>query len=335
MEPSQNYQNQLVYKVIILIFLSCFLLYGQNDTTSVKLFFAGDVTLANHFENHVKEDYTYAFRKLKWFSDADISMVNLENPLTKNGKKVEKSYNFRSRPDYTKILLDGGIDIVTIANNHIYDYGPIGLLDTIQKLKENNIHYIGAGRNIYEAQHPVIFYIKDKRIAYFAFYGTHKHSDSHPASEDSSGTVLRRLSLIKEGIARFRNQVDFVIVNFHWGSEKADHPGKDQIYFAHKVIDFGADIIVGHHPHVLQGIEKYKDKIIAYSLGNFIFGGNSRKTYFTAILQIELFEKKISASVIPIKVNYWQPFRLDGAEGEKVVSRIKNLSADFENSIFK
>jgi len=324
----------MINKIIILLFFPLFLLFGQNDSTSVKLYFAGDVTLANHFENHVKQKYTYAFKKLKWFADADISMFNLENPLTMNGKKVEKAYNFRAKPEYVKILLDGGVDIVTIANNHIYDYGPVGLKDTIQKLAQNNIHYIGAGRNINEAQHPVIFYIKNKKIAYFAFYGTHKHSDSHPATKDSAGTALRRLSLIKEGITKFRDKVDFIIVNFHWGIEKADHPGKDQIFFAHKVIDYGADIIVGHHPHVLQGIEKYNGKIIAYSLGNFIFGGNSRKTYSTAILQIDISGNNIDASVIPIKVNYWQPYRLDGPEGAEVVKFIKDLSADFKESIF-
>ena len=324
----------MINKLITLLFFPLFLLFGQSDSTTLKLYFTGDVTFANHFENHVKENYAYAFNKLRWFAEADISMLNLENPLTKNGKKVEKAFNFRARPEYVKVLLDGGVDIVTIANNHIYDYGAVGLHDTIQKLAENNIHYIGAGRNIDEAQHPVIFYIKGKKIAYFAYYGTHKHSDSYPATNDSAGTALRRLKLIKEGIGRFRDQVDFVIVNFHWGIEKADHPGKDQIYFAHKVIDYGADVIVGHHPHVLQGIEKYKNKIIAYSLGNFIFGGNSRKTYTTAILQIELSDKKIEASVIPIKVENWQPYRLNGEEGNKVINLIKTLSADFEGSIF-
>jgi poly-gamma-glutamate capsule biosynthesis protein CapA/YwtB (metallophosphatase superfamily) len=262
-------------------------------------------------------------------------MLNLENPLTANGQKVEKTYNFRARPEYVKILKDAGVDIVTIANNHIYDYGPEGLFDTITNLSKNDIYYIGAGRNIFEARHPVIFYIKEKKIAYFAYYGTHKHSDSYPATTDSAGTAMRRLKIIQEDIARFRDQVDVVIVNFHWGIEKAELPGKDQISFAHQVIDYGADLIVGHHPHVLQGIEKYKNKIIAYSLGNFIFGGNSRKTYNTAVLQIDISGDTISATLIPIKVNYWQPFWLEGTEGEQVLDHIKKISAPFKESIFK
>lgn len=305
------------------------------DTGKVVLHFTGDVTLANHFERHVDNNLEYAFSKIKWFADADISMVNLENPLTSRGAPVEKQFTFRARPQYSKILKDAGVDIVTLANNHIYDYGPIGLNDTLEKLLADSIYFIGAGRNINEARHPVIFYIKGLKIAYFAYYGTHKHSDSHPAVGDSSGTALRQLPIIKEDIEKFRTKVDYVIVNFHWGIEKAEYPGQDQIYFAHSVIDYGADIIVGHHPHVLQGIEKYKGKIIAYSLGNFIFGGNSRKMYDTAILKIELKKKKdIAVSVIPIKVNYWQPQLLNGKKGQSVINSIKKISAKFEQSIF-
>ncbi len=323
-----------INKITIFILFTITSLFAQNDSLKIKLYFAGDVTFANHFENHVKDNYTYAFKKLQWFSDADVSMFNLENPLTTNGQKVEKLYNFRAKPEYVEILKDAGIDIVTIANNHIYDYGPQGLFDTITNLSKGNIYYIGAGRNIFEARHPVIFYIKGKKVAFFAYYGTHKHSDSYPATADSAGTAMRRLKIIKEDIARFRDQVDVVIVNFHWGIEKAELPGKDQISFAHQVINYGADLIVGHHPHVLQGIEKYKNKIIAYSLGNFIFGGNSRKTYNTAVLQIDISGDTISATLIPIKVNYWQPSRLEGSEGEEVLDHIKKISAPFKESIF-
>ena len=200
---------------------------------------------------------------------------------------------------------------------------------------KENIYYIGAGRNINEARHPVIFYIKGLRIAYFGYYGTHKHSDSHPAEEDSSGTALRQLPVIQEDIEKYRNIVDFIVVNFHWGIEKAEYPGEDQIQFAHSVIDYGADLIVGHHPHVLQGIEKYKNKIIAYSLGNFIFGGNSRTNYNTVILKIELNKKKdISASVIPIQVNYWQPELLVGDNAVQLIKSVKSISEKFQETIF-
>lgn len=322
----------------ILVLFYCHSLFGKANKidSTVVLFFAGDVTLSDHFENFVGDRIDYAFKKLEWFSDADISMVNLENPLTSGGTPVEKMFNFRARPEYVDVLTYGGVDIVTIANNHIYDFGPDGLYDTLKNLSKKNIQYIGAGRNFNEARHPVIFYIKSLRIAYFAYYGTHKHSDSHPATNDSAGTALRQLPIIKEDIEKYRSEVDYIIVNFHWGNEKADYPEENQVLFAHNVIDYGADFIIGHHPHVLQGIESYKGKIIAYSLGNFIFGGNSRISYDTAILKIEIQGlKNVKPTVIPIKVNYWQPTLLDGKEGELLIKKIEELSSKFTKSIFE
>lgn len=323
----------IIYICVVLFNLDLFA--DNNKKEDVLLYFSGDVTFAEYFEQYVQNRFEYPFAKLKWFADADISMINLENPLTERGTKIEKKYNYRAKPDYVQILLNSGIDIVTLANNHIYDYGESGIYDTIKHLDENNIYYVGAGRNQNEARHPVIFNIKGYKIAYFAYYGTQKHGESFPATEDSAGTALRNLDIIQEDLRRYRNKVDFITVNFHWGDEKADHPGQDQIYFAHKVIEGGADVIVGHHPHVLQGVEKYQNKIIAYSLGNFIFGGNSRPTEDSVILEIRITKSgEIDASVIPVRINLWQPFRLEGEEGEKVVNKVKELSMDFDQSIF-
>lgn len=306
----------------------------HHNEDTIVLNFTGDVTLSNHFEYHVKSDYNYAFKNLKWFSQADISMVNFENPLTTRGEKSEKKFNFRARPDYVKVLLAGGVDIVTLANNHIYDYGQIGLEDTIEYLKKAGIKYVGAGRNEREARHPVIYYIKGKRIAFFGYYGTGKHSNSHPATADSAGTAMRSLSWIKKDIKAFREKVDYIIVNFHWGDEKATYPSPGQIDFAHKVIDYGADVIVGHHPHVLQGVELYKGKVIAYSLGNFIFGGNSRRYEQTAILQVKIKRDTVLAEMIPIEVKAWQPQRLTGVAAHALTDSLKTRSSIFKYSVF-
>lgn len=306
----------------------------RSGDSTITILFCGDVTLANHFENHVGQNRNYAFEKLPWFDDADITMVNLENPLTTRGSAVDKKFTFRALPEYAKMLSMSGIDIVTLGNNHIYDFGSTGLFDTIDFLRKENIYYVGAGRNNAEARHPVIFFLKGLKIAFLGYYGTHKHSDSFPAQRDSAGTALRQLSLIEKDIMDIRKQVDFIIVNFHWGNEKATIPGNDQIAFAHSVIDYGADMIIGHHPHVLQGIEKYKNKIIAYSLGNFIFGGNSRPEYSTALLKTGISKNKANAELIPLKVTYWQPEKLEGSAAKAVVDSVKKLSQIFKQSIF-
>ena len=308
-----------------------------NDSSKILIYFGGDVTFADHFERYVGNNYEYPFNKLGWFREADISMVNLENPLTDRGSPVEKQFNFRALPDYTKILESGGIDIVTIANNHIYDYSDQGLFDTISYLDSCGIKHIGAGRNLSEARSPVIFNVKGIKIGFLAYYGLRKHSDSNPATSNTAGTALRKLTYIKEDIENLKSRVDLVIINFHWGIEKETYPDDEQINFAHKVIEFGADLIIGHHPHVLQGIELYHGKAIVYSLGNFIFGGNSRKTYQTAILGVEINNHNpqlYHVDIVPIQVDYWQPYKLINSDSTKIIKNIKDYSSIFEHSIF-
>jgi len=207
-----------------------------EDSCNVCLFFAGDVTFANHFEKHVKHNYDYPFAKMGWFGNADITMVNLENPLTTRGTPVDKQFNFRALPEYIEVLKRGGIDLVTIANNHIYDYSSQGLFDTIDHLKSGGIKHIGAGKDLNDARKPVILDVKGLRIGFLAYYGLRKHSDSYPATDRSAGTALRKLTYIKKDIQRLKNDADFIVVNFHWGIEKENQPGDDQILFAHHVI---------------------------------------------------------------------------------------------------
>ncbi|MBN2425337.1 MAG: CapA family protein [Calditrichaceae bacterium] len=302
------------------------------------LYFSGDVTFADFFQNHVKDKFEYPFQKMQWFKNADISMINLENPLTDRGIPVEKKFTFRASPDYVKIMKSGGIDIVTIANNHIYDYGVEGLFDTITHLDSIGISHVGAGKNLAEARAPAIFSVKGINIGFLAYYGLNKHSDSYPATKDEAGTALRNLSYIEEDIKGLKNKADFIVVNFHWGEEKANYPGTDQIDFAHQVIEYGADLILGHHPHVLQGIEVYKKKVIAYSLGNFIFGGNSRKTYKSIILAVNINvcdTKGYSVKIIPIQVDYWQPFKINNSDSLEVIHDMKKFSSIFNQSIFQ
>ncbi len=310
-------------------------LFAQKPDSLVHLMFAGDVTLANHFENHVGYDLSYPFKYLDWFGQADISMVNLENPLTRRGKPADKLFTFRTKPEYVHILQAAGIDIVTLANNHIYDYGAQGLYDTIRILDKGGIRHVGAGGTLPEARRPVVFRKKGLRLAYLAYYGLGRHSDSHPATEDSAGTALRNLNYIREDIQQIREQVDVVIINFHWGIEKENYPQPDQRAFAHAVIDAGADFIIGHHPHVLQGIEKYKGKLIAYSLGNFIFGGNSRRYERSIVLEILINPKNAGeyrVRVHPVEIKNWQPAAAGQEVRKKVVEDLRQFSSVFPSS---
>ncbi len=309
-------------------------LAAETDSLLV-IHFAGDVVFANHFEYYVKNRFDYPFKQFRVFSEADISMVNLENPLTTATEASKKPFVFRARPEYVHVLQNGGIDIVTLANNHMYDYKQDGLLETIQHLDKAGIAHVGAGKDEAEARSPVIFRKKGLRIGFLAYYGLRRHSGCHPATADSAGTALRDLRFIRRDIRALRDSVDFIFVNFHWGLEKEHIPQKEQIWFAHKTIDYGADMIIGHHPHVLQGIERYKGKYIVYSLGNFIFGGNSRKHETSAVLRVTIHTHPRtlkSVSIVPIQVDYWQPHLLLGTAAKTVVDSVKKYSSVFTQS---
>jgi len=324
------------YLIAIVVTFCLAPLRAAPPDSLVQILFTGDVVLARHFQQYIGQNYTYAFARIPWFKQADLSVINLENPLTTASEAREKPFVFKAPPRLVRVLQDGGVDLANIANNHIYDYGAAGLLETMQTLKKAGIRYVGAGADFAQAHRPVIFERKGIRIGFLAYYGVRAHSESHPAGENDPGTALRRLRFIRDDVRALRPKVDFLVVIFHWGFEKEHFPRTHQIKFAHRVIDYGADLIVGHHPHVLQGVEKYKGKIIVYSLGNFIFGGLYRTHYQTAVLQVNInarHPQKWAVRFLPVQVDYWQPRLLTSAQGDSVLKHIADYSEIFGESI--
>jgi poly-gamma-glutamate synthesis protein (capsule biosynthesis protein) len=292
--------------------------------------FGGDVMLGEHYQRQVRHDTLRAFRNFDLLKTADIAMVNLECPVTIRGERVEKPFNFRMQPGFLRTLVDAGIDLVTIANNHIYDYDSTGLFDTIVELDSAGVRHVGAGRTRDEAHRPVVFEIHGKKLAFLGYYGG---GEAPPATASSPGVAVRALEVIQEDVrnAREREMADFVFVNLHWGVEKADVPDIDQVMFARNLVESGVDVIIGHHPHVWQGVERYKSGIIAYSIGNFIFGGNSRNTYNTALLEIRIRDDGVSHSIRPITVVEWNAREMIEAEALKTVQQIESLPITRKN----
>jgi poly-gamma-glutamate capsule biosynthesis protein CapA/YwtB (metallophosphatase superfamily) len=158
------------------------------------------------------------------------------------------------------------------------------------------------------------------------------------ASPTQAGPALFSIDNLKKDIASMRGGADYIVVNIHWGVEKSHIPEERQISLAHAAIRAGADLIIGHHPHVLQGIERYRGKIIAYSLGNFIFGGKAINSYSTAVLKVSLPSRRpshASPTVIPIDVERWQPFATQGQKADSVLQEIQSYSEIFRDNIFR
>ncbi|SDY13925.1 CapA family protein [Salimicrobium album] len=305
----------------------------------VDLTFTGDVLFEKSTKQTVADEgYAYPFHYVnEEFQSDDITFVNLETPITTRGVREDKIYNFRSEDKALDGLKKAGIDAVSLANNHTLDYGITGLEDTLHALEKREIPFIGAGRNKEEAYRGWKTEKEGRSIHFLAFSAV-LPKVSWYAEEDrpgiASGYQVERMERI---IKKAEASSDHVIVQMHWGDERQTQfqPGEQQI--AHRLIDAGADVIVGHHPHVLQGFEYYKDGFIAYSLGNFLFPDYvDGETAYTGYLKVRLKEDEIHPSFIPMQI---RNDRIMPAPDEKeALQRMEERSANItfeQNKIVK
>lgn len=351
----ESYIKKLVIILTIVLLLLLFLLFLYNNfytkkeektqkttkketttqkiTEKITLSFAGDCTLGNDdnfgYKNSLNDvfsknngDYSYFFRNVKSiFENDDLSVVNLETTLTTAKIKNTTTFNFKGDPGYTNILKEGDIEVVNLANNHIKDYLEQGYTDTKNNLINASIDYYGYEKYIIKE-------IKGIKIgiAGFTRIGQMQHTSAD----------------VKKALDYFiQEKVDIKIITFHWGMESQYKHNYVQENLGKQAIDDGADIVIGHHVHVVQGIQRYKDKLIIYSLGNFIFGGNSNpKDKDSFILQVfyNLENKKVMSTdikIIPVSIssktyiNDYQPYIFEGLDKQRVIDKINRNSKDY------
>lgn len=259
----------------------------------------------------------------KVFSKDDLTIVNLEGTLTKRGSKADKAFAFKGSPSYTKILAKGSVEAVSFANNHCYDYGKVSYTDTIKYVKK-------AGIKLSSYATTTTYKVKGVKIGMVSVDDIGRYGGGAKP-------------LIKSGIKKLKKQgVDAIIVSMHAGIEKDYYPNATQKSIAHYAVQQGADLVLGHHPHVLQGIEKYKGVYICYSLGNFCFGGNSNPAdKNTMIVQKTLtfhngkLKKDKALKVIPCSIsghscyNDYQPQVLSDAKKKSVMAKVNAYSKPF------
>jgi poly-gamma-glutamate synthesis protein (capsule biosynthesis protein) len=218
---------------------------------------------------------------------ADVAFGNLECAVSTRGRPVPKQFNFRGRPAALRVAARyAGFDVLNLANNHVGDYGRGALLDTARYVRRFGMVGVGAGRDLAAARRPRVVERLGLRIAFVGF------SDILPASFAAGpgrpGTVFATHARISEDVRRARRDADVVVATFHWGVERARRPDGRQRAFARTALLAGADAVIGAHPHVLQPIERRGRTVVAYSLGNFVFGAASPGTTRTGILKLRL-----------------------------------------------
>jgi poly-gamma-glutamate synthesis protein (capsule biosynthesis protein) len=176
----------------------------------------------------------------------------------------------------------------------------------------------------------VIIEKKGRKVGFLGYFG----GGDFAASGDRAGFAPRYARFIVEDVKKLKKSVDYVVVNFHWGVERAALPDDWQVTLARRVVDAGADLIIGHHPHVLQGIERYNGSVIAYSLGNFVFGGNSLHSYETAVLKVSLSDAGAEVELIPVSIRRWQPQPSVGSVRDTVLNLVRERSILFPANLF-
>lgn len=244
----------------------------------------------------------------------------MEGTLTESDSRQDKTFAFKGPGEFTQILTSGSVETANLANNHSRDYGEQSYTDTINYMEEAGITTFGYDRTA----------VVDVNGVKVGLVGTYELADGMGCE---AGMIENIKKVESEG-------AQVVIVSFHWGMERENYPNDNQKNLAHSAIDNGADLVLGHHPHVLQGIEKYKGKNIVYSLGNFCFGGNSNPSdkdtmIFQQTFTIEngqLVEDDVT-NIIPCSVssvsgyNNYQPTPLEGSEKDRVMQKIEEFSS--------
>lgn len=249
--------------------------YPQIDhmeEANLKFAAVGDIALSHHYDSlYHRWGPDYPFEHVRQlFKDYDIVLGNLEAPFSIGGETYPLKCSLKAHPKYINGLKRAGFSIFSLSNNHILDFQEKAFFDTITNLNDNNILCFGAGRNLAEARKPTIVTRKDISIGFLGYCDVTIDSP-FVASESFRGISSFNIEEVEKDITDIINKVDIIIVSLHWGIENYLYPTPEQILSARKIVDFGADLIIGHHPHVLQGIEKYRNGYIAYSLGNFLF----------------------------------------------------------------
>lgn len=286
----------------------------ESEDSEITIFAVGDIMLNRGVEWYIKRnnDWRWPFLKItEDLKEADLLFGNLEGVISDKGKKVGSIYSFRADPKVIEGLTYAGFDILSLANNHMFDYQRIAIEDTMMRLQENGIDYVGAGFNAREAFSVKVKEIKNTKIGFLAY--TNLGPEVWRAGENYSGIAWVSeddIEEIKADIEKAKEEVDVLIVSFHSGEEYAKNPTPFQIFFSETLVKAGVNLVVGHHSHVVQKIEKYKNGWIAYSLGNFVFDqGFSDQTMRGLLLKILIEDKKIK-EIAPINIkinNSFQP----------------------------
>lgn len=310
-----------------------------NAPDSLLIGFTGDVMIGRLVNEYLTgKDPKYLWGDvLPLLQSTDLNIINLEAALTCSDKKVAKVFNFKADPEKVQTLLEGNIQVVNLANNHILDYSEEGLLETLKTLSKVDIKYVGAGRDIFEASRAITIEKKGIKIGILGF------TDNEPtwkAGVSTPGTNFveindNGLQHVKKKIEELRENVDLIIVSMHWGPNMRERPNQQFVKFAHGVMDSGADVFHGHSAHIFQGIELYQGKLIMYDTGDFVDDyyvdphlRNDHSFLYIVELNKDGFQ---NLRLEPVLIDN---FQVNICPNEEILERARKLSKEFNTELY-
>lgn len=287
-------------------------------TLGTDEYFDYDTSLNAYYENYGADYFMANVKSI--FSKDDLTIANFEGTLTESTEREDKQFAFKAPDSYANILTAGSVEAVNTANNHSHDYGEESFNDTLKALDTANILHFGYDET-------AVTEVKGVKVGLVGIYELNDH--------------LGREEQLKQNIAKVKQDgAQLIVVIFHWGNEKEEVPDENQKTLGHLAIDEGADLVCGHHPHVLQGIEEYKGKNIVYSLGNFCFGGNAYPSDVDTIIFQQTFtidqngvKDDNVTNIIPCSIssdsdyNNYQPTPAEGEEATRIMQKIQKRSS--------
>ena len=328
----------LVFLVIVAVWATVFnsssSVVNIEPKENVSLAVTGDVMFARNMPGVLSTDSSPFEGVSDVISNVDLLLINFENAATTSGDALKGDVPLKCDPSYVPLAKANNITVAALANNHAYDYGETGMKDTLKYLKEADITAMGAGNNADEAHKAVVKEINGRKITILNYMDSENFAeysqDVMPyAKESSPGYSAYDSEDAKKQIAE-NNDSDCIIAYMHFGNEYSNSPNDNQVKIAHELIDYGADVVIGAHPHVTQGIDMYKGKPIFYSLGNFIFDQSNTATHSAYFVKIDLVGDTGECTVYPIYISNYLPQYMSSEDGTSLLSNLSPKCSELE-----
>lgn len=333
-----------LHKSCILLATGFWLLAPSSKAQTVTLSAVGDILLDRGVAKQIQAHGTdYPFQLVApQLQAADIAFGNLECPIAERGQKVVKPFVFKAPPGFAPCLNAGGFDILSCANNHTLDCGRVGLQETMAALRQRNIQWCGAGETRNLAEKPAVLQVRGLKVAFVGF--CEFVPEGVFLNDEKPSIALADENRVRAALQKARTQADILVASFHWGIEYQNRPSVRQKLLARVAAQAGADLVLGHHPHVLQGLEVLRGPqnrrcVVAYSLGNFLFDAPSRfvaDTRDTTILQCALDKTGVrSVQFVPVQIENYRPKIAKGQAATNLLAQLSKLCAELGTTLKK